>query len=129
MINSPQRNLVGRHILVVEDDESSAFLYGEILKGTGMNMHFVSDGEQAVSYIRKNPDTDLVLMDVHLPVKDGFTATKEIKAISNQIKVIAQTAYAISVDRHEAKRAGCDGFVTKPVNPGVLIGKMSSLLE
>lgn len=118
-----------KSILVVEDDESSTYLLNEILKGTGARVEYTTDGEEAVEYVRKHPDTDLILMDIHLPEKDGFTATREIKAISGSVVVIAQTAYAFSVDHHEAEKAGCDAFFTKPLNPYLLLDKMNSFLS
>lgn len=118
-----------KSILVVEDDESSTYLLNEILKGTGARVEYTTDGEEAVEYVRKHPDTDLILMDIHLPEKDGFTATREIKAIARSVVVIAQTAYAFSVDYHEAEKAGCDAFFTKPLNPYLLLDKMNSFLS
>lgn len=117
-----------KKILIVEDDESSAFLLGEILKGTGANIDFSTDGEDAIEFIRQNPDTDLILMDIHLPEKDGFTATREIKAFARNVVVIAQTAYALSKNYREAREAGCDDFLTKPLNPGYLLGRMNDFL-
>lgn len=117
-----------KNILVVEDDESSTFLLGEILKGTGATIEYTTDGDEAIEYIRNHPDTDLILMDVHLPEKDGFTATREIKAISSSVVIIAQTAYAFSVDHHEAEKAGCDAFFTKPLNPVLLLDKINRFL-
>lgn len=117
-----------KNILVVEDDESSTFLLGEILKGTGASIEYTTDGDEAIEYIRNHPDTDLILMDVHLPEKDGFTATREIKAISSSVVIIAQTAYAFSVDHHEAEKAGCDAFFTKPLNPILLLDKINRFL-
>jgi CheY-like chemotaxis protein len=118
-----------KHILVVEDDESSAYLLGQILKGTGASVFYITDGCEAVNYIREHPETDLILMDIHLPEKDGFTATREIKAISSRIVVIAQTAYAFSVEVREAERAGCDALLTKPLNPAVLLEKLNGFLS
>ena len=117
-----------KNILVVEDDESSTFLLSEILKGTGASIDYTTDGDEAIEYIRNHPDTDLILMDVHLPEKDGFTATREIKAISSSVVIIAQTAYAFSVDHHEAAKAGCDAFFTKPLNPVLLLDKIDRFL-
>ena len=117
-----------KKILVVEDDESSTYLLNEILKETGANIIYTTDGDEAVEYIRNHPDTDLILMDIHLPEKDGFTATREIKAIAKNVVVIAQTAYAFSVDHHEAEMAGCDAFFTKPLNPNILLEKINSFL-
>ncbi len=118
-----------KNILVVEDDESSIYLLGEILKETGARIDFTTDGEEAVKYVRNHPDTDLILMDIHLPEKDGFTATREIKAFDSNVVVIAQTAYAFSVDHHEAEKAGCDAFFTKPLNPNLLLDKMNGFLS
>ncbi len=118
-----------KHILVVEDDESSAYLLGEILKETGAKVDYTTDGEEAVEYMRLHPETDLILMDIHLPQKDGFTATREIKAFSENVIVIAQTAYAFSIDHYEAEKAGCDAFFTKPLNPALLLDKMDAFLS
>jgi len=118
-----------RNILIVEDDESSAFLLGEILKDTGAHIEYTRDGNEAVDYIRHHPETDLILMDVHLPSKDGFSATREIKEISRDVVVIAQTAYAFSTDRVDAIQAGCDEFLTKPLNPYLLLDKINSFLN
>lgn len=118
-----------KSILVVEDDESSTYLIGEILKETGAKVDYTTDGDEAVEFVRNHPDTDLILMDIHLPEKDGFTATREIKAIASSVIVIAQTAYAFSVDYHEAEKAGCDAFFTKPLNPNLLLDKMDGFLS
>ena len=118
-----------KQILVVEDDESSAFLLGEILRETGATVNYSTDGEAAVDFMRKHPETDLILMDVLLPEMDGFTATREIKSFASKVKVIAQTAYAFSVDHHQALNAGCDAFLTKPLVPTVLLDKMDSFLS
>jgi len=118
-----------KKILVVEDDESSTYLIGEILKETGAKVDYTTDGDEAVEFFRKHPETDLILMDIHLPEKDGFTATREIKAITGNVVVIAQTAYAFSVDYLEAEKAGCDAFFTKPLNPSLLLDKMDGFLS
>lgn len=118
-----------KKILVVEDDESSAFLIKEILKETGANIDYTTDGTEAVEYIRKHPETDLILMDIHLPEKDGFSATREIKSFAQDVVVIAQTAYAFSVDHQQAEMAGCDAFLTKPLNPSLLLDKMNNYLS
>jgi len=117
-----------KNILVVEDDESSAYLLGTFLKETGASISFTTDGNEAVDYVRRHPETDLVLMDLHLPEKDGLTATREIKAFANDVVVIAQTAYAFSTDRQEAKLAGCDAYLTKPLNMSLLLDKMDDYL-
>ena len=129
MGKSPEYKWNTKNILVVEDDESSAFLLGEILKETGARIDYTSDGEGAIEYIRQHPDTDLILMDVHLPQKDGFTATREIKSFASNVVVLAQTAYALSSNHQEAMEAGCDGFMTKPLRPALLLDKMDGFLS
>jgi CheY-like chemotaxis protein len=129
MDNSTEYHWNEKNILVVEDDEASAFLLGEILKGTGANIKYSTDGESAIEFIRQHPDTDLILMDVHLPDKDGFTATREIKSFAGDVVVIAQTAYALSRNYQEAREAGCDDFITKPLSPGYLLDRMNDFLS
>jgi CheY-like chemotaxis protein len=118
-----------KNILVVEDDETSAYLINEFLKGTGAKVSFTTDGKEAVEYVRDNPQTDLILMDILLPEKDGLTATREIKSFARNVKVIAQTSYAFSVYAQEAEQAGCDAFLTKPLNMSLLLDKMDSYLS
>lgn len=125
---APRYHWNKKRILVVEDDESSAYLLGELLKDTGAIIDFTCGGEEAIEYIRTHPDTDLILMDVHLPEKDGFTATREIKAMDSKAVIFAQTGYAFSVDYHEAEQAGCDAFFTKPLNTELLLEKMNGYL-
>lgn len=128
MEKSPEYKWNNKHILVVEDDESCAFLLGEILKATGARIDYTTDGEEAIAFIRQHPETDLILMDVHLPLKDGFTATREIKSFASNVVVIAQTAYALSSNQQEALEAGCDEFMTKPLRPALLLDKLNGFL-
>jgi CheY-like chemotaxis protein len=129
MEDQPSYKWNTKNILVVEDDESSAYLLSTFLKGTGAHISYTSDGNEAVDFVRKHPETDLVLMDVHLPDKDGFTATREIKSFHSQVVVIAQTAYAFSMDHQEAKLAGCDDYLTKPLNMSLLLDKIDGYLS
>ena len=128
MEEQPNYRWKSKNILVVEDDESSAFLLGTFLKETGAHISYTTDGNEAVDFVRQHPETDLVLMDILLPEKDGFTATKEIKSFARDVVVIAQTAYAFSMDHHEAERAGCDAYLTKPLNMSLLLDKMDGFL-
>lgn len=118
-----------KKILVVEDDESSALLLGEILSETGATVNYTSDGNEAVAYMKAHPETDLILMDINLPVMDGIAATREIKSFADHVVVIAQTAYAFSVDHYQAAEAGCDAYMTKPLVAAVLLEKMSRFLS
>ena len=102
-------------ILVVEDDNTSFMLIKEFLRPLNVEIHHVSNGADAVSFIRKNLDIRLVLMDIKLPLMDGYEATKAIKQVNPGIIVIAQTAYGMLGDREKAIIAGCDDYLTKPL--------------
>lgn len=121
-------NWTTKQILVVEDDESSSFLLGTILKETGAHIAYSRDGAEAVAYMKRNPETDLILMDVQLPEMDGLTATRTIRSFAGDVVIIAQTAYAFTIDPEQAMEAGCDGFFTKPVHPGELLENLSHFL-
>ncbi len=129
MEDQPSYKWKSKNILVVEDDETSAFLLGTFLKDTGAHISFTTGGNEAVDFVRQHPETDLILMDIHLPEKDGFTATREIKSFARDVVVIAQTAYAFSMDHQEAKRAGCDAYLTKPLNMSLLLDKIDGYLS
>ena len=128
MEDQPVYKWNSKNILVVEDDETSAYLLNEFLKHTGAKITYTTDGREAVEYVRDNPETDLILMDILLPGKDGLTATREIKSFARNVKVIAQTSYAFSVNAREAELAGCDAFVTKPLNMSLLLDKIDGYL-
>jgi two-component system cell cycle response regulator DivK len=129
MEDQPVYKWSSKNILVVEDDESSAFLLNEFLKHTGAKVTYTTDGQEAVDFVRLNPETDLILMDILLPEKDGLTATREIKSFASNVKVIAQTSYAFSMNAREAEQAGCDAFLTKPLNMSLLLDKIDGYLS
>jgi CheY-like chemotaxis protein len=79
----------------------------------------------AIEYIKRYPEIDLVLMDIKLPDINGLELTGIIKAINNKVKVIAQTAYALSGDREKAIEAGCSGYITKPIKRQELLNLIS----
>jgi len=119
----------GKQILVVEDDESSAYLLGVILRETGVDISFSKDGNEAIEFMKTHPTTDLILMDIQLPEMDGFTASRNIKSFAQDVVIIAQTAYSITIDDRQVNEAGCDGFLTKPVDPAELLEMLSGFLS
>lgn len=120
-------SLAGKTVLVVEDDQSSLMLVEQILIDAGMKVLSATNGRDSVEICRKeNPD--IVLMDVKLPIMDGFKATAEIKSFKPELPVIAQTAFAMSGDRSKALNAGCDDYVSKPINKETLLKTMKRLL-
>ncbi|MGM0566668.1 MAG: PAS domain S-box protein [Bacteroidota bacterium] len=109
-------DLSGRKVLIVEDEAYNLEYLVSLLRKCNGEVITAPSGESALERMNDNPDTDLVLMDIKLPGIDGFEATKKIKNENNEVVVIAQTAYAMPEDQQEAKKAGCDDYVTKPIN-------------
>jgi CheY-like chemotaxis protein len=116
-------------ILLVEDNEMNRDMLSRRLKRKGFDVVIAVDGGQGVD-MAHNEKPDLILMDMSLPVKDGWTATKELKAAADtqNIPVIALTAHAMSGDREQALAAGCDDYDTKPIELPRLLGKIDTLL-
>ncbi len=103
-------------ILIVEDDEISFEHLKIILKEKAKNISRVKNGKDAIDFIKNNTDTQLVLMDIKLPVLNGAEATREIRKFNKKVIIIAQTAYALSGDREKAMEAGCNDYVSKPID-------------
>ena len=118
-----------KRVLLVEDNEMNRDAIARLLERRGFAMILAEDGEQGVRRCREDRP-DLVLMDLGLPVMDGFEATRRIKADPSTagIPVIALTARALTSDREAALQAGCDDYDTKPVDLGRLTAKMRRLL-
>lgn len=117
-------------ILLVEDNEMNRDMLARRLQRRGYEVLLAEDGQQAVDTTRTEAP-DLVLMDLSLPVMDGWEATRQLKAdqATADIPVIALTAHALESDRSRALEIGCDAFETKPVDIGRLLDKMSGLLD
>ena len=116
-------------VLLVEDNEMNRDMLSRRLKRKGFDVVIAMDGGQGVD-MAHDELPDLILMDMSLPVKDGWTATKEIKSAEDtqKIPVIALTAHAMSGDREQALAAGCDDYDTKPIELPRLLSKIETLL-
>lgn len=117
-------------VLLVEDNEMNRDMLSRRLERKGFDVVFALDGQAAVEMaVSENPD--LILMDMSLPVMDGWEATRQIKAKDglNKIPIIALTAHAMSGDREKALEAGCEEYDTKPVDFPRLVEKMRVLLK
>jgi hypothetical protein len=115
-------------VLIVEDDYTSFIYLQTALSITGINIIHAKNGEEAIEMF-KNKQVDLVLMDIQLPQMDGITVTKKIKEIKKNIPVIAQTAHAMVEDRSKVIQAGCDDYLSKPINRAELFVKMARFLH
>jgi len=103
-------------ILIVEDDEISYSLLTKTLQKISYEVLHAITGVQAVEACRNNPDIDLVLMDIRMPRMDGNEATRQIRQFNTDVIIIAQTAYAFSGDKEMAIEAGCNDYISKPIN-------------
>ena len=107
-------------LLVVEDEESNYFLLERILKRTNAKVVWAKNGIEAVDITAKG-EIDLILMDIRMPVMDGYEATEEIRKFNKTIPIIAQTAYALKGEKERSIAAGCDGYISKPIDPKELL--------
>ncbi|HIK30816.1 MAG TPA: response regulator [Oscillatoriales cyanobacterium M59_W2019_021] len=115
-------------ILLVEDNEMNRDMLSRRLERKGFEVEVAVDGVQGVEMAKARPD--LILMDMGLPVLDGWQATTQIKADprTSSIPIIALTAHAIAGDREKCLQAGCDDYDTKPVEFPRLLAKIQALL-
>jgi len=117
-------------ILLVEDNEMNRDMLSRRLQRKGYVVAIAEDGSQGVAMAGKETP-DVILLDMSLPVIDGWTAARQLKAgeATRAIPIIALTAHAMSGDREKALEAGCDDYDTKPVEMPRLLGKIEALLE
>ena len=116
-------------ILLVEDNEMNRDMLSRRLQRRGYDVVIAVDGQLGIEMARSE-SPDLILMDMSLPVVDGWQATRTLKAAeeTRAIPIIALTAHAMSTDRDKAIEAGCDDYDTKPIELARLLGKMEALL-
>jgi two-component system cell cycle response regulator DivK len=118
-----------RKILLVEDNEMNRDMLSRRLARNGYEVFLAMDGQQGAD-MALSEQPDLILMDMSLPVVDGWEATRRIKAnaATRRIPVIALTAHAMAGDREKAMEVGCEDYDTKPVEMSRLLGKIAALL-
>lgn len=116
-------------ILLVEDNEMNRDMLSRRLKRKGYDVVIAIDGQEGVD-MAASENPDLILMDMSLPIIDGWKATQRIKATESgkKVPIIALTAHAMAEDREKALNAGCDDYDTKPVELPRLLGKIEALL-
>ena len=102
--------------LIAEDDKISAMLISKEMDKYSKKVIKAQNGLEAVEMFQENPDTDLILMDIQMPVMNGYIATQEIRKINKDVIIIAQSAFALSGDKDKALVAGCNDYLTKPIN-------------
>jgi len=119
-----------KRILVVEDQEDNRQILRDLLANAGYDMIEAEDGEQAIK-LAASHQPDLILMDIQLPLVDGYEATRRLKADPSlmNIPIIVVTSYALSGDEEKARQAGCDAYVAKPYSPRALLAKIREYVQ
>jgi two-component system cell cycle response regulator DivK len=120
---------VTKRILVIEDTEDNRRILRDLLTNAGFDVLEATDGEKGVG-AAATERPDLILMDIQLPVIDGYEATRRIKAdpALAAIPIIAVTSYALSGDEDKARAAGCDDYIAKPYSPRQMLAKVRGIV-
>ena len=113
-----------KRILIVEDDMSSRLYLNKILEKTGASLLNACDGKEAIDAAKTDPEIDIILLDIQLPVIDGYGVAKKIREFRNDVIIIAQTAYSLLGDREKIIASGFDDYIVKPIFPQQLIEKL-----
>lgn len=108
------------NILIAEDDEDNRRYFYELFRDENVNLFFAQNGVEAIKLVESTPHLDLVLMDLKMPMMDGYEASRLIKRMRPDLLLIAQTAHALSNDEEKAKQAGCDEYISKPISRELL---------
>lgn len=118
-----------KKILIAEDEETNYLFIEAILEDTNAILIWAQNGLDALEKFNLNRDIALVLMDIKMPEMDGLTAAAKIKEIDSSIPIIAQTAYAMSEDKNKCLKAGCDDYLTKPINHKLLLTTIEKYIK
>lgn len=102
-------------ILVVEDNYSNYRLLEIALRKTNAMLHWAKNGQEAISFCEEVENIDLILMDIQMPVMDGYETTSHIRNIRPEIPIVAQTSYSMAGDREKSIEAGCNDYISKPI--------------
>jgi CheY-like chemotaxis protein len=124
------KDIRGAYVLLVEDNEINQQVAKEILEGAGLKVTLAADGQEGVNAVKES-SYDLVLMDVQMPIMDGYTATREIRKDERfkELPIIAMTAHAMAGDEDKSLQAGMNGHVTKPIDPDQLFSTLQKWIK
>ncbi|MFW6227360.1 MAG: response regulator [Bacteroidota bacterium] len=117
-----------KRILIVEDIKVNHMLIDRILRKTKAQVIWAMDGQRAVDIIKEDNKIDLILMDIRLPVMNGYEATREIRKLNGDVPIIAQTAYVMEDEKDKVLQVGCNDLITKPLRKDVLLEKIAFFL-
>jgi two-component system cell cycle response regulator DivK len=118
-----------KRILIIEDQEDNRAIMRDLLSSAGFELIEAVNGEEGVK-LAQSERPDLILMDIQLPVIDGYEATRQIRSFVDlkSTPIIAVTSYALSGDEAKSREAGCNGYVAKPFSPRQLLAKVREFL-
>lgn len=119
----------GKTVLIAEDITSNYNFLRLLLKRSKIEIIWVENGQDALTEVQNNDNIDLLLLDINLPIMNGYEAAEAIKKIKPELPIIAQTAYALEGDREKALIAGCDDYIPKPIVISTLLRKMNIYLD
>ncbi len=108
-------------VLVAEDDKTSFVYLETILSKVGFNLINTENGEDTIQALKSNDEIAIILMDIKMPGMNGLEATRQIRSFNKSIPIIAQTAHAFIEDRNKAINAGCNEYITKPIERDLII--------
>jgi signal transduction histidine kinase len=128
-LNAMEYNWNDKVILVAEDVATNYLLVQKSLRKTDVHLIWAKNGQEAVDECKKDQPIDLVLMDIRMPVMNGLEATRQIKLLRKKLPVIAQTAYAMDGDRNRSLEAGCDDYISKPIDLKTFVGLIAKYIN
>ncbi len=127
-INYNEINWSDKTVLIAEDVESNFYLLETLLKRTKINIIWSNNGEKAVKEFQQNKNIDLILMDMQMPIMNGFEATKIIKEMNKDLPILAVTAFALAGDKEKIIASGCNDYISKPIKSDELIFKINKFI-
>ena len=116
-------------ILIAEDNRLCTVILKRTLQDENQIIYYAENGREAVDLVVHNPGINLVLMDINMPIMNGYEATRLIKKQRPDLPIIAQSAFTSKEERQKAKEAGCADFITKPINKSELLEKVQELIH
>lgn len=119
----------GKIILIAEDDDANYMLLERALAKTKATLIRAENGKEAVKIFKSTPGICVILMDIRMPIMDGIEATQEIKDIDSKIPIIVQTAFTMSSEKEKSFKAGCDDYISKPINIKELMATVSKYID
>ncbi len=119
----------GKTLLVAEDEKNNFLFIEESLRKTGIKIFWALNGKEALEMVAQHQNIDAILMDIKMPVMDGYTATREIRNLRPDVPIIAQTAYALTDEKKRSIEAGCNAYLSKPIQPSHLIQTLAEYIK